>query len=436
MNVPKKCDVAVIGGGPSGSTVATMLSQRGYEVVLFDKVKHPRYSVGESLIPHFWKYCEDMKVDGKIAAEDFIQKAGGTVVWNGVIRQLQFKDFGYKRPALHVERDRFDYLLLEHSRTQGAQVFEEVTAVKADLPSNGGGLTSVDYRTNGDNATNKITCRYVVDATGQHALLAKQLGIRVIDEGFRFMSFWGYFEDSKYVATDGKAHDFKEIRTVPPTTFVSNINGWSWVWHIPMRKQTSVGLVVPQEEMKAIKESDEALEEYFLRKCREIPYLNRLLENAKYCEGGFHVIRNYSYKPMRVAGPGFFLVGDAAVFIDPIFSLGVVLAMFSASSTVWAIDRCFKHPDRIADSQALLTNYIARRLEVGRALALPRYGYGGDEAQMVTTAIQYETALEQELMYVVSMMTTRSENFTALSRSRKGGMITSDKYRVLESIQF
>ncbi len=157
---------------------------------------------------------------------------------------------------------------------------------------------------------------------------------------------------------------------------------------------------------------------------------------GKYCEGGFHVIRNYSYKPMRVAGPGFFLVGDAAVFIDPIFSLGVVLAMFSASSTVWAIDRCFKHPDRIADSQALLTSYIARRLEVGRALALPRYGYGGDEAQMVTTAIQYEAALEQELMYVVSMMTTRSENFTALSRSRKGGMITSDKYRVLESIQF
>ena len=110
--VPKQCDVAVIGGGPAGSMAAALLSQKGYEVVLFEKKKQPRYNVGESLIPHFWKYCELGKVADKIEEEGFIQKAGGTVVWNGVIRQIAFKNFGYSRPALHVERDRFDHILL------------------------------------------------------------------------------------------------------------------------------------------------------------------------------------------------------------------------------------------------------------------------------------------------------------------------------------
>src|SRR3990172_5129471 len=217
VNIPKRCDVVVIGGGPAVSTTATLLRQKGYSVALFDRAKHPRYKVGESMIPHFWKYCELSGVDQKIDAEGFIQKAGGTVVWNGVIRQMQFKDFGYVRPALHVERDRFDQILLEHARECGTQVYEEVAVLGADFAV--GDSVTVNYRRTGEGTCDLIRCCFVVDASGQDAVIARQLGVRVIDDGFRFMSIWGYFKDSKYVAADGRAYPFECLRSVHPTTF-------------------------------------------------------------------------------------------------------------------------------------------------------------------------------------------------------------------------
>jgi flavin-dependent dehydrogenase len=434
MNIPKHCDVAVIGGGPAGSSVATLLSQKGYDVVLFDKVKHPRYQVGESLIPHFWKYCDYSKVSGQIQAEGFLQKAGGTVVWDGVIRQIAFKDFGYNRPALHVERDRFDYILLEHSREQGTQVFEEVTVLEAKIGE--GARQSVIYRPNSESTPGEITCRFVVDASGQSALIARQLGIRILDQDFRFMSAWGYFKNSKYVALDGKAYSFENVRTIPPTTLVSSTAGWGWAWHIPLRESTSVGLILPKEEMKTIKDTDEALEAYFLRRCKEIPYLNRLLEEAQYCEGGFHAIRDYSYRPKQLAGPGFFLIGDAAAFIDPIFSEGCLLAFYSAYLTSWAIDRSFKHPNLVEQSRAICASQFAGRYEVGHALALPRYGADSKAGDMAKKTMEFESILEQELMHVVSTVTTRSENFRELAQNNNGQKISSNKFRKLEEIVF
>jgi len=434
MNVPNQCDVVVIGGGPSGSVAGTLLSRQGYDVVLFDKAKHPRYNVGESLIPHFWKYCDLVGVADKIQAEGFISKAGGTVSWNGVIRQVAFKDFGYSRPAMHVERDRFDHLLLENARTQGVQVYEEMSALQTDFDH--GDRVQVRYRPIGDKTAAEISCRFVVDASGQGAVIARQLGVRTIDEDFRFMSIWGYFTGSKYIAADGKAYPFETLTSIPPTTFVSNVGEWGWVWHIPLRESTSVGLVLPLEQMKHIKASEEALEAYFLRQCQEIPILNRLLENARYCPGSLHVIRDYSYRPTQLTGPGFFLVGDAAAFVDPIFSVGVTISMYSACTAAWALDRCFKNPGRRADHQAIYATHFLDRLEVARSLALPRYGAGVGVSARATSAIKSETTLELELMYVVSTLTTRNENFQDMVRNNEGQQIKSEKYRVLEAIEF
>ncbi|CAD5984338.1 FAD-dependent oxidoreductase [Planktothrix agardhii] len=105
MNIPQRCDVVIIGGGPAGSMAATFLSQKGYDVVLLERCKYPRHHIGENTIPQFWKYTDLAQVSDKIAAEGFIQKAGGTSFWNGLIRQIDFKDFGYLRQALHVERE-------------------------------------------------------------------------------------------------------------------------------------------------------------------------------------------------------------------------------------------------------------------------------------------------------------------------------------------
>ncbi|MBK8901264.1 MAG: tryptophan 7-halogenase [Anaerolineaceae bacterium] len=118
-NIPESCDVVVIGGGPAGSHVSTLLAQRGFDVVLLEKARHPCPMVGESLIPHFWKFMDMSGVTSKVKEAGFLSKAGGIMVWNGRIHQFSFRTFGYDRPALHVERDEFDHILLKHSASCG-----------------------------------------------------------------------------------------------------------------------------------------------------------------------------------------------------------------------------------------------------------------------------------------------------------------------------
>src|SRR3990172_2482030 len=109
-SIPRSADVAVIGGGPAGSIAASQLALAGYAVVLLEKAKHPRPTVGESLIPQFWKFTDQIGASASIESDGFIAKGGGLSLWRGQLRQLKFSDFGYSRPGLHVERDRFDLL--------------------------------------------------------------------------------------------------------------------------------------------------------------------------------------------------------------------------------------------------------------------------------------------------------------------------------------
>jgi flavin-dependent dehydrogenase len=259
-----------------------------------------------------------------------------------------------------------------------------------------------------------------------------------IDEGFRFMSMWGYFKNSKYTGADGKIHPFENLRQVPPTTFVSSIaetGDWGWNWHIPLRETTSVGLILPIEFMKTAKSEKESWESYFLRKCYELPILKHLLENAEFCPGSFAKIQDYSYRSKQVAGPGFFLIGDAAGFIDPIFSVGCILGMYSAYIATWAIDRSFKKPDSVIQNQTIYTNQLDGRLEVSRSLALPRYQPGEQVSDLAKIAVQFESSLEKELMDVVSKMTTRNDNFSKLIiEDNNGNKIDSNKYQILEEI--
>lgn len=436
--IPKQCDVVVIGGGPAGSLAATYLSQKGYEVVLLERQKHPRPHVGENIVPDFWKYCELAGVSDKILAEGFVQKAGGMVAWDGTVRRMSFKDFGYSRPALHVERDRFDQILLENARDRGVQVFELISVLRVDFGDDGENQ-SVIYRQAIDKIEGCISCRFVVDASGQNAVIARQLGIRIVDESFRFMSLWGYFKNSKYIGFDGKAYSHKEIEAVRPTTFVSNIpdcGDWGWAWHIPLRETTSVGLILPIQVMKIAKTASESWESYFLRKCYEVPILNRLLEQAQFCTGSFAKIQDYSYRLTQVAGTGFFLIGDAAGFIDPIFSIGVPLGMYSAYIASWAIDRCLKNPCSLAQNQALFTSQLRARYELSRSLALPGCGAIDPASDRAKTAIEFTKPLERELMGVVSTMTTRSENFCNLIGGLPELNLTVSKYKIIDEILF
>ncbi|MDJ0591389.1 MAG: NAD(P)/FAD-dependent oxidoreductase [Pleurocapsa sp. MO_226.B13] len=437
LDIPHQCDVVVIGGGPAGSLASTFLVQKGYDVVLLERQKHPRPHVGENIIPHFWKYADLAQVSDTIAAEGFIQKAGGTVVWDGVIRQMAFKDFGYTRPAYHTERDRFDEILLRNAQRQGAQVFEEVLVTEVAFNQTQQQQT-VNYRRIKEKGEGQITCRFVVDASGQQSIVARQLGIRELDNSFRFMSLWGYFTGSKYIGPDGRAYDPESLSQVPPTTLVSSIaetGDWGWVWHIPLRQQTSVGLVLPIEFMKTAKSTETSWEEYFQQKCATLPILNQLLAGARFRADRFGKIADYSYRSTHVAGPGYFLIGDAAGFIDPIFSVGVVLGMYSAYLAAWTIDRSFKSPDRTHQHQDFFSRQLMGRLEVSRSLALPRYQAGEQTSHLAQRSVQFESSLEQELMNVVSQMTTRSANFQNLVKE-PAPSATADKFKVLEGIEF
>ncbi|MBL1209293.1 NAD(P)/FAD-dependent oxidoreductase [Geminocystis sp. GBBB08] len=438
MIIPQSCDVVVIGGGPAGSMSATFLSQKGYHVVLLEKLKHPRPHIGENLIPHFWKYTDLAQVSEQIANEGFVQKAGGTVMWQGVIRQMAFKDFGYSRPAFHVERDRFDHILLENSKTQGAEVFEQVAVLNVDLR----GETEqqiVTYRNLNDKSIGNISCRFIVDASGQNAVIGKQLGLRVVDQGFRYMSLWGYFNNAKYVAEDGQVYPHQHLFQLRPNTFMTSIpetGDAGWSWHIPLRENTSVGLILPLEFMKTAKSESESWESYYLRKCYEIPILNQLLENAEFCPGSFAKIQDYSYRSTQLAGSGFFLIGDAGSFIDPIFSIGMIMGMYGAYISTWAIDRSLKKPNSVKENQVLFSSQLQGRLETSRSLALPNYQLGEVVSQKAKITAQFEPSLEQELMNVVAQITTRSDNFLSLMNKSTDKKINSDKLKVLEKISF
>jgi flavin-dependent dehydrogenase len=436
MTIPASCDVVVIGGGPAGSTAASLLARDGYDLVLLEKASHPRFTVGESLLPHAWRFFDLLGVTPVIEREGFVAKQGGTVVWDGHIRQLSFSTFGFKRPGLHTERDRLDYLLLDHARGLGARVHEKVLVKQVALAGADGGEQRVSYHSQDDDSEGEIRCRYVIDASGQAAVLSRQLGMRRIDEDFRFIALWGYFEGSRYVAADGRVYPFERVREVPPTTFVGSLGDWGWAWHIPMRETTSVGLVIPLARFKAAKQDDSGLQGYFLGTIEEVPYLGQLLADARLVPGGFHVIRDYSYVPGQVSGPGYFIVGDAAAFVDPVFSLGVVLGLYSGHLSAWAIDRSLRDPARTANSRAIFTHQFRGRYELARAMAIPGRPLSTEDRRTAHAFLNFQSDAEQDLMYTAAMLTTRSANFNAISTGFDQATRLAGKYRELDKIRF
>jgi flavin-dependent dehydrogenase len=316
-------DAIVIGGGPGGSTVATVLARAGRHVLLLEKEKFPRFHVGESLLPFNLPLFERLGVAEKIRAAGF-QTKRGAYFWNeetGGIRPVDFANgMDDRHPsAYQVKRAEFDELLLRHAEESGAHVREE-TAVEEVVFE---GERAVGVIARSPAGKEEIRARAVVDASGQTALLSRQLGTRKFDPKLKRAGLFAHYEGIRW--PEGQR----------PGDILLPIDRGVWYWIIPFSDGTcSVGEVFEPSLAAQAASLDEKFELLLARSPRMKEFLAGARRTSRVVG-----ISDYSTSSARAAGDGWALVGDAATFLDPVFSTGVFLAMAMGERAAYRIDR-------------------------------------------------------------------------------------------------
>ncbi len=320
-------DAIIIGGGPGGSTAGSALARAGKRVLILERERFPRFHVGESLIPFGNEELRAIGVWPKLERSDFMPKLGAEFVTGDSTASIRVLFARYLHPdyaqTFQVERARFDQLLLDHAAESGCEVWQAAQVKSAELADDGVKVTCVR-----DGATEELTARWLFDASGRDAFLGKQMQLPKTDLGLpkKFATF---------------AHFRGVRRNDPPDhghiTVVRLDFGWFWM--IPLdAEKTSIGLVQTLDHFRA---SGLKPEEFFEQVVATTPELQRRMAGATRASD-FYFAGDYTYRHLRNAGPRWLLVGDAAGFIDPIFSSGVMLAIKSgylAAQETIAADR-------------------------------------------------------------------------------------------------
>ena len=339
----RNADVIVIGGGPAGSVSAGFLAQAGADVVLFEREKFPRYHIGESLLSATMPILESLGVMPAIEAAGFIRKPGGTFVWGAHAEPWSFyfsDDPGGRPHAFHVLRSQFDHLLLQHAASLGAEVREQhrVESVAYDGRLN----RVVAFDAGGD--TVEASAPWVIDASGQQALLGRRDQLRQFDPFFKNLAVFGYFEGADRLSGDCAGN------------ILSAAFADGWFWFIPLHDgTTSVGAVIDAKRFAGEAAGDAAaLYERLVAACAPVRERTRRATLVS----PVRVIRDYSYCSTRFYGPGHLLAGDAACFIDPVFSTGVHLACLSGYLAAQTVESL--RDSTVETSQAMLADYDRR----------------------------------------------------------------------------
>ncbi|HEX9712786.1 MAG TPA: NAD(P)/FAD-dependent oxidoreductase [Actinomycetota bacterium] len=315
-------DAIVIGGGPAGSAIATLLAMDGHKVIVLEKDVHPRDHVGESLTPSTNLVFDRLGFLDKMDDAGFIQKPG--TAWNAP-RSTPWKFieiwlYEYPIPdaprpyTFNVERDAFDAMMLRHAHEAGAKVLEGVNVTRVLFEND----RAVGVRAGvADGWERDLRARVVIDASGRRSLIARQLNMRHKDTNFNQFCIYSWFR--------GVKEPPERLRGFTLFYFIGLNQAWSW--QIPLRDgKASMGVVVDKEDFQ---KSGKSHEEFFMSLVARNRTFTDAMHDAERIRD-FWIEADYSYKIDRFAGPGWILVGDALRFVDPIFSSGVDVALFSA----------------------------------------------------------------------------------------------------------
>ena len=320
------CDVLVIGGGPAGSTIAALLARQGRDVVLLEKAQHPRFHVGESLLPANGPLFDRLGVRSEI--ERIGMPKWGVDFTSPLHAHRGFFEFAgawdKSLPgAWQVRRSEFDQILFRHAAASGARTVEGCRVHGVQFDADGASVSA-------HGSARHWRARFVVDASGRDTLLAHQFGIKQKNPRHNSAALFGHFRGAR--RQQGKLE--------------GNISlFWfehGWFWFIPLADgSTSVGAVCWPYYLKS---RAKPLREFFLDTIAMAPPLAERLAGAQLMDDAVHATGNYSYSATRASGPRYLMLGDAFAFIDPVFSSGVHLAMASAFAGADVVATCLDQP--------------------------------------------------------------------------------------------
>jgi len=359
-------DVIVMGGGPAGSSIASILAREGRQVALFEKEIFPRHHIGESLMTDTYWTFRRMGFLEKLKDSPFVRKYSVQFAnpAGKESRPFYFFEAQHHESAVtwQVTRSEFDKLLFEHAADQGAVTHQGVS-VKQVL-FEGDKAVGVEVQML-DGSREKYFAKVVVDATGQSAMLSNKFRWRVRDPKLKKAVLYSYFKG---------AHREPDLNGGATLVLRTESGSGGWFWYIPLENDiTSVGIVADPDYL--LKGRGQDLAKIFqeeIDKCE--PCRKRVAEGTRVDK--IYSILDYSYRSKRNAGNGFILIGDAYGFLDPIYSSGVLLALKMAELAADAIHDAFNHDDFSARRLGQYQTKLDRGIESMRKLVYAFYNEG------------------------------------------------------------
>jgi len=325
--LPHEVPVIVIGGGPAGSTVSTLVAQQGHRVVLFERDHFPRFHIGESLIPETYWVLKRLNMLDKMKQSPFVKKHSVQFVGQSGRLSEPFYFLDHKphecSQTWQVLRSQFDKMLLDNAREHGVDVHEGTRVL--DVLFDGSRAVGVKVAAE-DGSTQEVRAQVVVDASGQGTMISGRLGLREWDPILKKAALWTYWKGA-----------YRDAGRDEGATIVLQTQGKAgWFWYIPLHNDVvSVGVVADFDYLFKNRDGKDHEAIYF-EEVDRCPEVKRRIAVGTRCDG-FHVQKEYSYHSKQAAGDGWVLVGDAFGFLDPLYSSGVLLALKSGQLAADAI---------------------------------------------------------------------------------------------------